>query len=98
MSADRWQEDPIRGLRTEEGKKWASRIAMLEHLKAGYAELTGDEEVEGFVKEIDEALERIAGGVYDRCTACHREIPEDIIRQSCPWHTTCASCRKAKNS
>lgn len=91
--ADRWQEDPIRGLKTEDTKKWAARIAMLEHLKAVHTELGG--ESEDFVAKIDEALARIEGGVYDRCTSCHREIPEDIIRQSCPWHTVCSTCRRS---
>ena len=89
--ANRWQEDPIRGLKTSvDGGDWAARVAKLEHLKATYGELAGDSELAGFLTDIDRALERMQAGTYGLCADCGCAIAEDIIRQSCPWITTCS--------
>jgi RNA polymerase-binding transcription factor DksA len=91
---NRWQEDPIRGLRTDllEGQ-WKGRVAKINHLKDVYSELTGDEAAEGLMKDCDVALERIENETYLFCVKCSRKIVEDVIRMSCPWITACKDCR-----
>jgi RNA polymerase-binding transcription factor DksA len=92
--SDRWQVDPIRGLRTDNLKgSWKARVAKLNHLKKVHLELAGDEAGTGIMKDIDIALERIEAGSYNLCVKCSRTVEEDIIRQSCPWITACKDCR-----
>lgn len=96
MTEARWQVDPIRGLRTDNIKgDWIARVAKLEHLKAVHDELDKDGEGAGIMKDIETALTRIHAKSYDVCDKCSRTIVEDLIRQSCPWITQCASCRKS---
>ena len=92
IGEDRWQQDPIRGLRTaERDGRWQSRVAMLNHLKAVYSELADEDDDKGLVAQIDTALERLRDGVYDRCTNCGRRIQEDVVRFPSWGITTCTS-------
>jgi RNA polymerase-binding protein DksA len=40
------------------------------------------------LREVEEALERIAAGTYGVCEACGREIPEDRL-EAVPWTKLC---------
>lgn len=47
------------------------------------------------IGEVSEALRRIEGEAYGRCTACDAEIPFDRLRAE-PWAARCVPCETAR--
>ena len=82
-----WLDTSIESESEEEGQE-LNIARLLERL---------DERDRATIGAIDRALERMRAGTYDRCTACHEEIPLPRL-QAVPTTELCRPCAEMREA